>query len=136
MVFVALLAVPMVSYADCASDCVNKCAPLGSGKEYATCLQNCLKGCYDTTPVPPVPSPTPANLSQEKEIEITNLVLASDTPLIAQRLPCYGGGSCPRLLPYKNLLNDECYATLKKCKEADGDLQNTPGDGFCVRCGN
>ena len=74
MVFVVLLALPMVSYAEtaqeCASNCVNKCAPLGSGKEYATCSENCLKGCYDKpSGVPDVPPPRPAKPSSKSEID-------------------------------------------------------------------
>lgn len=66
-----LFTIPMVSYAEtgekCAADCVDKCSPLGSGKEYATCLENCLKGCYDKpTGIPEVPPPTPANPSKIK----------------------------------------------------------------------
>lgn len=152
MVFVSLLAVPIVSYADCASDCVNKCAPLGSGKEYATCLENCLKGCYDTPPVPDVPLPTPANLSQEKsdlnnsntctevdaneEISITDLLFAA---LSDKDQPCYVGGkyvgNCSRLNPYYNVFSGGCYSTLEKCKEKDGDLNSLYGSGGCVRCG-
>lgn len=48
----------------CAEDCVEKCSPLGSGKEYADCLYDCLEGCYDKpTGIPDVPPPQPANPS-------------------------------------------------------------------------
>ena len=71
MALVALLVLPMVSYAEtaqeCASNCVDKCSPLGSGKAYATCLENCLKGCYGKpTGIPDVPPPQPANPSRKK----------------------------------------------------------------------
>lgn len=63
----ALLALPAVCYAEsgqqCASNCVYGCEHLGSGQEYATCLQNCLKGCYDKpTGVPDVPPPSRGSL--------------------------------------------------------------------------
>lgn len=71
MVFVALLVVPLVPYAETAQkwaeDCVTKCSPKGSGKAYADCLQDCLKGCYDKpTGIPEVPPPTPVNPSPSK----------------------------------------------------------------------
>lgn len=150
MVFVTLLVLPMVSYADCASDCVNKCSPLGSGKEYATCLENCLKGCYDEPSVPDVPPPQPASrrksdlnnlktcaeVEANEEIDITDLVLAA---LSDNDLPCYAGGkyvgNCSRAEPYYNVFDGECYSTLNECKKADGDFANVPGYGGCVRCG-
>jgi hypothetical protein len=153
-----LLAIPVVSYAEtgqeCASDCVNKCAPLGSGKEYATCLENCLKGCYDKpTGIPEVPPPTPANppktksennsskpsaeAGTEKESMITNIVVASVFDDLDQ--PCYVGGkyvgNCSRNKPYYNAFSGECYPTLEDCKKADGDLEKVQGSGGCVRCG-
>jgi hypothetical protein len=55
-------------------------------------------------------------------------------------LPCYVGGQyvakCSRNNPYYNAFSGECYATLKDCKKADGDLADAPGSGSCVRCGN
>ena len=61
------------------------------------------------------------------------MVVASD-----QDQPCYAGGkyagNCSPL-PYLNVLNSTCYATLESCKKAEGDLSNTPGSGSCVRCG-
>lgn len=53
--------------------------------------------------------------------------------------PCYAGGqyvaNCSRNSPYYNVLNGECYSSLQECKQADGDLSNTQGNGSCVRCG-
>jgi len=55
-------------------------------------------------------------------------------------LPCYVGGqsvtTCSQNNPYYNSFNGECYATLKDCKKADGDLADAPGSGSCVRCGH
>ena len=55
----------------CASDCVNKCAPKGSGKDYQTCLDNCLGGCYDKpTGIPPVPEPTPVKPTKKSKNDL------------------------------------------------------------------
>lgn len=48
MALVVLLAIPMVSYAEtgqeCASNCSSQCNPLRSGPDWASCMENCLKG--------------------------------------------------------------------------------------------
>ncbi|MBU4479823.1 hypothetical protein KKG48_00055 [Patescibacteria group bacterium] len=140
MVFaVLLIVVSKVSYADCASDCVNKCIPLGSQKKYADCMENCLDGCLEEPPdnVPDVPPPTPYKPSEEKsELNKSNLYAEAD---IIRLQPCYVGGKvvkfCPQLFPYYNVFSDGCYSTLEDCKEADGDLKNVPGKGGCVLCG-
>lgn len=153
-----LLAVPMMSYAEtgekCAADCVDKCSSLGSGKEYATCLENCLNGCYDKpTGIPEVPPPTPVDTSMEKsdlnslkssteagtEIMSDVMIIAAASGFDDLDQPCYVGGKvahyCSRNSPYYNAFSDECYSTLQDCKKADGDLESAPGSGGCVRCG-
>lgn len=155
MVLVTFLGIPMASYAEtgqkCASDCVNKCSSLVSDKEYVTCLENCLSGCYDKpTGIPDVPPPTPARHSKEEsdlnssaetgtEEENTNKNIAASSVFDDSDQPCYVGGKvagyCSLNNPYLNVLNATCYSTLQDCKKADGDLATAPGYGGCVRCG-
>lgn len=146
----ALLAVSVVSYAEtaqkCASDCVNKCAPLGSGKEYATCLENCLKGCYDKpSGVPDVPPPQPANPSQKKsEIENFKLYAKADkNETCAHKEKSSGDsccqntrgdtlGYCPEGYPiYKHVSSDAC--PNGKCYKYRDDCMKA-GFGFCYTC--
>jgi hypothetical protein len=128
----------------CAADCVGKCSHHGSGKDYAACVENCLKGCFDKpTGIPPVPEPKPVTPSKpksdlknfnsnfcanaEKESASSTIVVASASDDKDQ--PCYVGGkyvgNCSRNKPYYNAFNGECYATLKDCG----------GSSSCVRCG-
>ncbi len=53
--------VPLAVQADCGGDCVAKCAHLGSGPDYAACMNPCMDDCLANDPpaVPPVPAPTP-----------------------------------------------------------------------------
>ena len=129
MVFVVLLAVPMASYAEtgeeCAANCVDECIPLGSGQEYATCLLNCLKGCFDKpTPVPDVPPPQPAESSQEKFENNTLRILASNEEWI----PCYKQVRmksvifrwCRARFPWTAYrFGSPCYLTSEACIEAE-----------------
>ena len=157
--FVAILIIPFVycaeTWADCGSDCANKCARHGSGKDYAACLENCLKGCLDNDPpqVPPVPEPKPVSPSESKSDQKnfnSNMYVEAENEKNASMIiasssyddldqPCHVGGkyvrNCSRNNPYYNPFNGQCYATLKDCKKADGDLSTVSGPGGCVRCG-
>lgn len=139
--------------ADCGAKCNSDCDHLGSGSAWAKCMEKCIKKCQETDP-PQVPQPVPdkpveprsdlnnfkANVyaNAEKDQSRPTIVLASTSDVKDQ--PCYVDGkkvdNCSKKNPYYNVLNGECYETLKKCKEQDGDLSNSPGMGFCVRCGN
>jgi len=149
-VLVVLLAVPMASYAEtaqeCASDCVNQCQSLGSGKEYAACMENCLKGCYDKPAgIPDVPPPQPANPSQSRSEDNTYIVIASNdsNSTCAHAAQSSGDsccqnsagetkGYCPEGYPiFKDVKKDECpngtcYKYLNDCMKA--------GWGFCYTC--
>jgi hypothetical protein len=153
------LTIPMVSYAEtaqeCASNCVNKCSPLGSGKEYATCLENCLKRCYDKpTGVPPVPAPSKSEVSTPKlyakaegrdwytidKMESQNthgkpLMLAQNATYLA----CYKQVDmkmvlfrwCPTGSPWTATNNNRtnCYATSEACAKAEMP------QSWCIKCG-
>ena len=62
----------MMSYTEaeegCGSNCSKRCEHLGSGPEWARCVENCLKECLKNDPpnVPPVPPPTPVKPSGSK----------------------------------------------------------------------
>jgi hypothetical protein len=56
---VLVCTVPQAARADCGSDCVSRCADVGSGtEEYDACMQPCLDACLADDP-PPVPEPSP-----------------------------------------------------------------------------
>jgi hypothetical protein len=145
-----LLTIPMVSYAEtgqkCALDCVNKCSPLGSGKEYATCLENCLKGCYDKpTGIPEVPPPTPANPSSSKSGNNADIIIAADdAKMVCAHAEKSSGdsccqntrgetkGYCPEGYPvFKDVSDDTC--PNGKCFKYGYDCMKA-GWGFCYTC--
>lgn len=59
-VLVVVFMVPICSYADCGQDCSRKCDPLGSGREWAACMEKCMKGCY----YKPIPTPEIAQIGE------------------------------------------------------------------------
>jgi hypothetical protein len=149
IVIVFIFASVMVSYTgaegDCGSNCSSQCDHLGSGPEWAKCMENCLRGCLNNNPpnVPPVPSPTPVKPSGSKS-DLKNFNSNSyvdreldevNTPIVVVSVyddndqPCYVGGkyvgNCSRNKPYYNAFNGECYRTLQECG----------GSSSCVRCG-
>ena len=142
LALIIFLALPMASYAEtaqeCSSNCVKQCHPLGSGKEYATCLENCLKGCYDKpSGIPDVPPPKPAPKKPEADIRDDAKVLS--VLKITDKLCCYDDrrirvGKCDQLYPFFHVLNGQCYSTLEECKEHDGDANRKTGMGFCIQC--
>jgi hypothetical protein len=160
IIIIFMFATTLISYTEaggnCGSNCSKQCEHLGSGPEWARCVENCVKECLknDPPPVPPVPPPTPVKPSGSKS-ELKNFNSnsyanteqdeVSATIVVASGLedndqPCYVGGKyvrdCSIKKRYLHVLSDECYATVEECKKQDGDLRNTPGFGGCVRCGH
>lgn len=43
--FMAFLSAPIAAFADCGSDCTNRCNHLGSGPAWANCMETCMKRC-------------------------------------------------------------------------------------------
>ena len=72
IMIIFMFATTLVSYTEaggnCGSNCSKQCEHLGSGPEWARCVENCLKECLknDPPPVPPVPPPTPVDPSKSK----------------------------------------------------------------------
>lgn len=152
MVFVALLVVPIASYAEtleeCESKCIDLCHHWDNDEDFNGCMRVCMAQCKPGKPTSShnllVPSKsdlnnpkTCAEVEANEEIDITNLIFASLAD--DKDLPCYAGGkhvaNCSRGEPYYNVLDGECYSTLNKCKEANGDLNSPYTSGGCVRCG-
>lgn len=147
-----LLTIPIVSYAEtgqeCASNCSRQCESLGSGPAWASCIENCLKGCMDKpTGIPEVPPPTPVDPSKTKsDTEVQKAVTLSSSEnyqgtnggtfllALGEKLCCYDKGReigrCFEMTPYLNVLNGECYSTREACKESAG------GYDFCFTCGS
>jgi hypothetical protein len=141
MIFTVSLVLPIVSYAETAqeyaSDCVNQCQSLGSGKEYAACVQNCLQECYDKpSDVSDVPPPQSAYPQQEKTENNTSIILAQNENYIA----CYKDVDmkpvlfrwCPTEFPWTATTENRtnCYVTAEACMEAEWP------QGWCIKCGN
>jgi hypothetical protein len=147
MVLVALMVVPMISYAANKEKCESQCLQLCSGKgdeDHAVCMKLCMNQCMrdkhtDNRDLKE-PSQSDRNSFKPcieadtiKESVTKNIVLAADNGL-----PCYAGGkyvgNCSHAKPYYNVFSGECYPSLQDCKKADGDLSKTQGSGGCVRC--
>ena len=161
IIIIFMFATTLISYTEaggnCGSNCSNQCEHLGSGPQWARCVENCLKECLknDPPPVPPVPPPTPVDPSKsksdlqnfnstfyastEQDKVSTTIVVAMDSNDDYDQ-PCNVGGKvigkCPRNKRYLHVFSSTCHATLPECKKEDGDLRSTPGFGGCVRCGN
>lgn len=148
MVLVALMVIPLASYAETKDKCESKCLQLCSNKDdesFNGCMKVCMAKCKPTDSHNlPMPSKSDLNSSKpcaeagtEKESVITNIMVASVFDDNDQ--PCYVGGkyvrNCSRNKPYYNVFSGECYPTLTECKKADGDLASAQGSGGCVRCG-
>ena len=43
--FTLFLSAPVAAFADCGSDCTNRCNHLGSGPAWANCMETCMKRC-------------------------------------------------------------------------------------------
>jgi hypothetical protein len=151
MVLVALMVIPLVSYADTKDKCQSKCLNLCSNKndeDHAGCMTVCMDRCLhgnlmksrNLSELPKFDlnsSTLYAEAGTGKESVTKNIVVASVFDDNDQ--PCYVGGkyvrNCSRNKPYYNAFSGECYPTLQECKKADGDLANVQGSGGCVRCG-
>lgn len=90
---------------DCGAKCNRQCDGLGSGPEWAKCMEKCMKKCLDTDPIN-IPQPVPdkpverrsdlnnfkSNVyaNAEKDQTRPTIVLASAFDVKDQ--PCYAGG--------------------------------------------
>jgi hypothetical protein len=139
VVLIALLAVPMASYAQsceerCEKDCRSDCGPNDS------CYWPCVKECRDRCKNKRSEINTQKLYAKNNEVVskdqscaandfmAKNIVLASGRDDNDQ--PCIVGGkyvgNCSLNKPYYNAFSGECYATLSSCG----------GSSSCVRCGN
>jgi len=142
-VLAAVLAVPMVSYAEtaqeCASNCVERCSGGGTNKDddiYRNCLDSCLAGCIDKDAgVPDVPPPTPVNRHQSQSGNHELVILAQNANYVA----CYKEASdlkmvlfrwCPVGSPWTatNETRNFCYESSEACAKAEMP------QSWCIKC--
>lgn len=134
VVVVFLLAIPLLSYAEtgqeCASNCSSQCDGLGSGPDWASCIENCLKGCYDKqTGTSEAPPPTKSKINTGKP-----LLVAQNANYIA----CYKNVDmksvlfrwCPIGSPWTatNDSRTNCYVTSEACAKAEMP------QSWCIKC--
>ncbi len=127
----------VAAWADCGSDCVDKCKSYGSGKGYADCMENCLKSCLDNDPpkVPSVPEPKPVTPPEKKSESNKMIILAQNANYVA----CYKNVDmksvlfrwCPIGKPWTptNDSRNLCYTTSEDCAKAEMP------QSWCIKCG-
>lgn len=83
----ALALAVLPAAADCGGACSASCDPLGSGPDWAACMNDCLDQCLANDPpeVPDVPPPSPADEqpSDEKSLPETSVPEAAAAPVLA-----------------------------------------------------
>jgi len=108
MVLIALLAIPMVSYAKTAQECASENSKSDAEVQKSVTLRS-------------------SENYQENNGETFMVALG-------EKLCCYDNGReigrCHEMTPYLNVLNGECFSTRQACKE------NAGGYDFCFTCGS
>lgn len=137
--------------AGCEEACSGQCEYLGSGPEWAACMESCVRDClrYDPPEVPTVPEPVPEgpgdipsdqdNLQEPSPDHVRQDSL--HRRVVAQNenfVPCYKEKDfkqvlfrwCPKDKPWTptHEMRNFCYSTLEDCAAAE--MPQT----WCIRC--